>query len=154
MGKAPDLKLLFNALVTQFGFGKISSFRATNITSRIPKYKDVKVVETDLNEKRFYSGKYSGYADEELMEVIDTHLFQPDEAKFLNPLSLVQYTDREALVHNGKLLHFGQIDDRLDLPPGTAHRLLNRVAERYGLKPILETEHIVRYKTNRRGAGV
>ena len=60
MGRAADLKLLFDALISQFGFGKISSFRAANITSRIPKYKDVKVVETDLNEKIFYSGRYTG----------------------------------------------------------------------------------------------
>ena len=53
MGKAADLKLLFEALITQFGFGKIASFRASNITARIPRYKDVKVVETDLNEKAF-----------------------------------------------------------------------------------------------------
>ena len=111
MGKAADLKLLFDALITQFGFGKISSFRATNITSRIPKYKDVKIVEADLNEKRFYSGKYSRYADKELMEVIDTYLFQPDEAKFTNALSMDD--DREDLIHNGKLLHFRQIDTKL-----------------------------------------
>jgi hypothetical protein len=66
MGKAADLKLLFDAPISQFGFGKISSFRAANITSRIPKYKDVKIMETDLNEKNFYSGRYTGYGDEEL----------------------------------------------------------------------------------------
>lgn len=43
MGKAAGLKLLFEALISQFGFGKISSFRASNITARIPKYRDVKV---------------------------------------------------------------------------------------------------------------
>ena len=79
MGKAADLKLLVDALIAQFGFGKISSFRASNITNRIPKYKDVKVVEADLNEKVFYSGRYTGYGDEELREVIDTLLFQPEE---------------------------------------------------------------------------
>lgn len=152
MGKAADLKLLFDALITQFGFGKISSFRATNITSRIPKYKDVKVAETDLNEKRFYSGKYSGYSDEELMEVIDTHLFQPDEEKFSRYSSL--HIHREELIHNGKLLHFRQIDRQLDLPPGAAQRVLNKVAKRYGLTPELETEHLVRYKTNKRRSNV
>ena len=66
MGKVADLKLLFKALISQFGFGKLSSFRATNISKRIPRYKDVKVVEMDLNEKVFYSGKYTGYGDDEL----------------------------------------------------------------------------------------
>jgi len=141
MGKAPDLKLLFEALIDQFGFGKISSFRATNITKRIPKYKDVKVKEVDLNEKIFYSGKYTGYNDDELMEVIDTHFFQPDEKKRYASL----YEDREDIIHNGKLVHFRQVDQQLDLPPGTAKRLLNKVAERYKLVPILEDRNIVRY---------
>ena len=147
MGKAADLKLLFDALISQFGFGKISSFRASNITSRIPKYKDVKVVEADLNEKIFYSGRYTGYGDEELSEVIDTLLFQPDEEKRRQFSTL--YKDREDLIHNGKLLHFREIDRKLDLPPGTAKRLLNEVAERYGLKPEIEMDNLVRYKATR-----
>ena len=141
MGKAVDLKLLFEALIFQFGFGKLTSFRATNISSRIPKYKNVKVVEMDLQEKVFYSGKYTGYDDDELMEVIDTHVFQPEEGKYdiLNE-------NRESLVRNGKLLHFRDIDRILDLPPGTAKRLLNIVAGRYSLKPTLEKDNIVRYE--------
>lgn len=148
MGKAADLKLLFEALITQFGFGKISSFRASNITARIPRYKNVKVVDTDLNEKSFYSGRYTGYSDDELMEVIDTQLFRPDEEKFVD--YLVSYKKREDLIHNGKLIHFRQIDKSLDLPPGTARRLLNQVAERYNLKPILEKENMVRYGGRKR----
>jgi hypothetical protein len=148
MGKAADLKLLFEALISQFGFGTISSFRATNITSRIPKYKDVKIAESDLHEKAFYSGKYTGYSDEELAEVIDTALFQPDEEKFAEFSSV--YDDREELIHNGKLLHFREIDRELELPPGTAGRLLDAVAKRYGLKPDLRMENVVRYKTKRR----
>jgi len=144
MGKAADLKLLFDALITQFGFGKISSFRAANITSRIPKYKDVKVVETDLNEKIFYSGRYRGYGDEELREVIDTRLFQPDEKNY-NKFGTL-YQDREDLIHNGKLLHFREIDRELDLPPGTAKRLMNSIAQRYGLVAKVEMDNLVRYK--------
>ncbi len=141
MGKAPDLKLLVEEIISQFGFGKISSFRATNITKRIPKYKDVKVEEIDLNEKVFYSGKYTGYNDDELMEVIDTNLFQPDESS--RHLSI--YREREDMIHNGKLIHFRQVDKQLDLPPGTAKRLLNKVAERFRLVPVLKDRNIVRY---------
>ncbi len=100
-----------------------------------------------MNERSFYSGKYSGYTDEELMEVIDTGLFGPDEAKYAIYSTI--HSDREDLIHNGKLLHFREIDKNLDLLPGTAQRVLNKVAKRYGLKPLLETEHLVRYKTNR-----
>lgn len=151
MGKAADLKLLFDALISQFGFGKISSFRASNITSRIPKYKDVNVVEADLNEKIFYSGRYTGYTDNELCEVLDTLLFQPDEEKFKNSLI---HKDREDLIHNGKLPHFREVDRKLDLPPGTAKRLMNSVAERYGLQPSVEMDNVVRYKTDRRRTGI
>ena len=147
MGKAADLKLLFEALISQFGFGKISSFRASNISKRIPKYKDVKVVEMDISERGFYSGRYTGYTDEELMEVIDTQFFQPDEKSFTKYTSL--HAEREDLIHNGKLIHFREVDRRLDLPPGTAKRLLDAVAERYELEPALEKENIVRYKTDR-----
>jgi len=146
MGKAADLKLLFQALILQFGFGKIGSFRASNITARIPKYKTVKIKDVDLNDYALYSGKYSGYDDEELMEVIDTELFEPDEGTFS---SLAFVTDREALIHNGKLLHYKQIDRRLNLPPGTAKRLLKVVAMRYQLAPELDNENVVRFKTTR-----
>ena len=146
MGKVQDLKLLFEALIVQFGFGKIGSFRASNITKRIPKYKDVKVQEVDLNEKVFYSGHYTGYSDDELMEVIDTALFAPEEEKKKNKWSLHIYKEREDLIANGKLLQFQDIDRKLDLPPGTAHRLLNKVAERYGLLPYVKDRNIVRYR--------
>jgi hypothetical protein len=147
LSKSADLKLLFEALIRQFGFGHLSSFRSSNITSRIPKYKDVKVLAADLNEKAFYSGKYSGYGDKELAEVIDTHLFQPDEKNYTKYTGI--YTDREDLIHNGKLLHYRQIEKNLELPPGSAKRLMNDVAQRYGLTPEMETEHVVRYSTER-----
>ena len=144
MGKTTDLKLLFEALISQFGFGRISSFRATNISKRIPKYKDVTVVDLDLNEKEFYSRKYTGYSDDELIEVIDSNLFLGDHTTHRDYPSL--HTGREELIHNGKLLHFREIDKRLDLPAGTARRLLNTVAERYDLEPALESDNVIRYR--------
>jgi hypothetical protein len=143
LAKATDLMLLFQALIDQFGFGKISSFRASNISGRVPKYANVKVVPVDLGERVFYSGKYTGYTDDELREVIDTQLFLPDAAKFDSSLSL--YRGREDLIHNGKLIHFRQVDQRLDLPLGSSKRLLNSVASRYGLFPALESDNVVRY---------
>jgi hypothetical protein len=142
MGRAADLKLLFEALIAQFGFGKIGSFRASNITSRVPKYKEVKIKEIDLNDHVLYSGRYTGYSDDELVEVIDTEFFQPDSKKWDKQYL---YEGREDTIKNGKLLHFRDIDRRLDLPPGTARRLLNSVAARYDLVPNLETHNIVRY---------
>lgn len=147
MGRAADLKMLFEALIAQFGFGKITSFKAANITGRLPKYKDVKMKEVDISDKSFYSGKYSGYSDEELMEVIDTHLFAPDDENHGKYSTM--YKGREELIHNGKLIHFRQVDRSLDLPPGTARRLLNTVAERYGLEPEIEKDNLVRYQVKK-----
>ncbi len=147
MGKAPDLKLLFQGLIDQFGFGKIGNFRASNITARIPKYKTVKIKEIDLNDYTLYSGKYSGYSDEELMEVLDTEFLSPDEHKFVQ--YAVLHLGREELIHNGKLLHYRQIDQKLELPPGTSRRLLKDVVSRYELVPEYENENVVRFKTSR-----
>ena len=148
MGKAADLKLLVEALIEQFGFGKITTFRASNIISRIPKYKDVKIMEADLNEKNFYSGRYAGYGDDELREVIDTLFFQPDEKNYHKYSSL--YKEREELIHNGKLIHFREVDKKLDLPPGTSRRLMNSVASRFKLVPDIEMDNLVRYTDKER----
>jgi len=141
MGRAQDLKMLFEALITQFGFGKIGSFRATNISKRIPKYKDVEIKQVDLNERALYSGKYTGYTGDELMEVIDDRFFRPEASKFESAL----YFDPEKYIHTGKLIHFREVDKNLELPPGTSKKLLNTVAERYSLKVVLETDNLVRY---------
>lgn len=140
LGRATDLKLLFEYLIKQFGFGNIAVFRATNITKRIPKYKNVKVKDIDLVDRAFYSGKYTGYSDEELMEVIDSKLFytKPDW-----PVLFDQ--GREDSVSLGKLIHFRQVDKDLELPPGTARRLLVSVAERYNLAPYQQTDNLVRF---------
>jgi hypothetical protein len=150
MGKTADLKLLFDALITQFGFGKISSFKATNITKRIPKYKNVKIKDVDLNEKPLYSGRYSSYSDEELMELIDTALFFPANQNY-NEYGGVLFQGREDLIHNGKLLHFKEIDAGLHLPPGTAKRLLVSVAQRYNLVPQYQKENVIRFTTKKFG---
>ncbi len=142
MGRAQDLKMLFEALINQFGFGKIGSFRASNITNRIPKYKDVEIKQVDLNERALYSGRFSGYTAEELMEVIDDQFFRPIAYQFAGR----HYTAKEAFLHTGELVHFRQVDKKLDLPAGTAKKLLNTVAKRYGLKPVMETDNLVRYQ--------
>lgn len=149
MGKAIDLKLLFEALSKQFDFGKISSFRSSNITKRIPKYRDVKIADLDLNDRTFYSGRYADYSDEELMEVIDSEFFQPDHQKYLDDDYGAFFRNREDLIQNGKLIQFRQLDQALDLPKGTAKRLLNKIAARYEMKPILETDNVVRYSVER-----
>ena len=147
LGKATDLKLLFEALVKQFGFGNMASFRASNISKRIPKYKNVKVKDVDLGDRTFYSGKYTGYSDEELAEIIDTELFYDYENVSLET-QIMSWSGpgREDKIRLGKLLHFRQVDKNLELPPGTAKRLLVLVAERYNLVPSQLTENVVRFQ--------
>lgn len=142
LGKASDLKLLFEALIKQFGFGKITSFKSTNITKRIPKYKDVKIAEIDANSKEIYVGPYLGYSDEELEEVIDAKIFAPEHSEPFNILT----AGKEDLIRNGKLLHFREIDKGLKLPMGTSKRILIKVARRNDLEPVLITDNIIRFK--------
>jgi hypothetical protein len=142
LGKAADVKLFFQQLIEQFGFGKLASVRPTNIIGRIPKYRTVKIKDIDLNEYTLYSGKYTGYDDDELMEVIDTELFAPDVQKAEDHYIY----GREELIHNGKLLHFRQIDRTLDLPPGTARRLIKSVAERHSLTFEHESANVIRFR--------
>ena len=149
MGQAQDLKLLFEELKSQFGFGNVLAFRASNITKRIPKYKDVEIAESDRNERVFYSGKYNGYSDEELKEVIDSNFVRPDHELF--DTFRHDSNDRESLIHLGKLIHYRLLDTELELPPGTSKRLFKTVAERYGLKSELELDNVVRFKADRFG---
>ena len=151
LGRATDLKLLFEALIAQFGFGSIKSFRASNITGRIPKYKNVEVKPVDATYRRLYSGKYSGYSDKELSEVIATEFFEPDEQNYGKYATL--YQKREDLIHNGKLIHYRQVDSRLELPPGTAFRLLIPVAAQYGLEPEQQSDNVVRFRVSKKRHG-
>ena len=73
------------------------------------------------------------------MEVIDAEFFYPDHDR--------SYGNRENRISFGMLIHFREIDKRLDLPTGTSKRLLNKVAERYDLAPEYENINVVRYKT-------
>lgn len=144
MGKTIDLKLLFEGLIAQFGFGKISSFRASNIIKRIPKYSSIKVAEVDLNERQLYSGKYNGYSDEELTEVIKTVFFTKELHDLLEYPTL--HVNRESSIYRGKLIHFRDLDKRFDLPSGTCRRLLIEVAKAFGLEVELSKDNIIRFK--------
>jgi hypothetical protein len=144
MGKAIDLKLLFEGLIRQFGFGKLPAFKASNIIKRIPKYASVKIAEIDLNERQLYSGLYSGYSDEELIEVLNTEVLSKESHDFVN--YSVLHKERESSLYRGKLVHFRQLDKKLGLPPGTSRRLLIPAAAPYGLEPSLLSENIIRFQ--------
>ena len=142
LGKSSDIRTLFQDLSELFECESRERLKTTNISRRIPKYADVRLDEADLRERALYSGNYDGYNDDELMEVIDTGLFYRDGLL----LSLQPDLGREESIHNGKLIHFGEVDRKLELPHGTARRLLDSVAERYGLVPDLEMTNVIRYR--------
>lgn len=83
------------------------------------------------------------------MELIDTALFFPANQNY-KEYGGVLFQGREDLIHNGKLLHFKEIDTDLHLPPGTAKRLLISVAQRFDLVPQQQSENVIRFKTDRR----
>ena len=143
MSNAIDLKSLFEALIAQFGFGKISAFRASNISKRVPKYKDVKIADVDLNERKLHSAPYVSYSDDELSQVLITEFFEPEfESHMKYP---ILHDARENSVYRGKLLYFRRLDEKMDLPPDTSRRLLVPLAARYHLKPDLLTDNIVSF---------
>lgn len=51
MGNTVHLKQLFQALIQQFNFGNISTFKADNIIKRIPKYKDIQAANVSSDER-------------------------------------------------------------------------------------------------------
>lgn len=144
MGKAIDLKLLFEALIGQFGFGKISSFKASNIQKRIPKYNTVKISEEDRASRALYGGRYTGYNDDELSQVLITKYLQPEYEARIRWAAIK--SGREDSIYNGQLIHFRELDKRFELPPGSARRLLLRLAPGFLLEPTFLTDNIVRFK--------
>jgi hypothetical protein len=143
MGSAQELRILMNSLIDQFGFGTIESFEATNITERIPRYASITISDIDRNERALYSGKYTGYSDDELTEVIDY--------EYMYSAMHDSITKTEKRVSEGRLIRFRDVDAKLDLPPGSARRLMNKVAKRYRLVPLLQTDHLVRYQEEMAG---
>lgn len=139
MSKGTDLKIFFEQLIQLFGFGNLKSLRTSNITTRIPKYNKVHKQTVDIEERSLYSGVYSGYSDEELMEVLDTGLLYTSDDIFWR-------SSREENIRYGKLIHFRGVDQQLGLPFGTAKRLLVKTAERYDLEPEKLTDNTVRFK--------
>ena len=137
LGKATDLKMLFEALINQFGFGNIKSFKATNIMSRVPKYNQIQVNPVDQEERVFYTGEYKGYTDDELRDVL--------KEKFVDREWLDHsYGLQSSLFHN-RLVHYREIDKRMDLPVGTTKRHLTSLMAEYDYVPLKETINTVRF---------
>ena len=140
LGKAADLKMLFEALTKQFGFGDIKSFKASNIISRIPKYDTITIDPVDEGERVFYAGKYKGYSEDEIIDIINEYYVLRHSDSDREYLS-----GRGNNLFHGMLIHFRNVDKKLDLPPGTAKKYLTSIVASYNFIPEKETSNTVRY---------
>jgi len=140
LGKAGETKEVFLTLIDQFDFGSIKGFSHARIKAKLPsKYDDLPVAEADLKSGTLYSGPYEGYSDQELAEVIDEEIVAPAWGQFED----WQYGVKT--LFNKPLLHFRRLDERYELPPGTARKLLVSVAtNRYPSVVSQETPNTVR----------
>lgn len=147
LGKAGHIKLLFQTLCTQFGFGNMEGFKGSTIKARLPKYSELKLDSKDLDVGTIYTGPYGGYSNQELKEVLDEeYLYRQytDWQKYD-----VLYSDRDSNICKGKLIHYRELDERLKLPPGTSKKYLKEVAKRYGLESSQEWENSIRFALKR-----
>jgi hypothetical protein len=139
LGKATETKLVFQTLVDLFGFGNLKGFRHATIKAKLPKYDTLPVAESDLRSGTVYNGPYEGYSEQELAEVLDEEFLRP------------AWRDVHDTMYGNKnfrrsLIHFREVDAQLDLPPGTAKKLLPEEAtRRYHIKIVQQTENTIRF---------
>ncbi len=140
LGKAVETKEVFKALIDQFGFGKIGGFRYSTIKAKLPKYDDLPVADADLRSGTLYTGPYEGYSDEELALVLDDTIVKP------NWNFDSQYPSFGDRVFGEQLLHFRQLDEDFNLPPGSAKRSLSEVVTKgYPARIANETGNTIRF---------
>jgi hypothetical protein len=140
LGKADETKLLFQTLVDLFEFGNMKGFKASTIKTKLPKYNTLPVAETDLRAGSVYNGPYDGYSTDELSEVIDDSYARPAWKEYRD------YDTLPGLIRDRALVHFRSVDAQLELPPGTAKRLLaNVMTSRYPIAVAQRTDNTIRF---------
>lgn len=143
LGKAEHIKLFFQTLCDQFGFGNMKGFKGSAIKSRLPKYKELKLDSKDLDTGTIYTGPYEGYSSDELKEVLDEEYLYKEYHNYTEYSIL--YMDRDKSIFMGKLIHYRALDEKLKLPPRTSKKYLKEVARRYDLEPYQEWENSIRF---------
>ena len=140
LGKATETKAVFQALIDQFGFGRIKGFRHASIKAKLPKYDDLPVAEADLRSGTIYDGPYEGYSVQELEEILEEDLINPEWERS-------QRFPTAANLFHGQLLHFRYLDEEHSLPPGTATAVLEKVVkERYPATAQQRTQNTIRFR--------
>jgi hypothetical protein len=140
LGSASETKEVFASLIEQFGFGKIKGFRHASIKAKLPRYETLAVSDADLQSGTLYTGPYEGYSEEELQLVVEEQIVKPDwDYEAAQPKTFNRIFDN-------RLLHFRQLDESFDLPPGTAKRFLAEVVtDSYPMSVAQETENTLRF---------
>ena len=142
LGKAEHIKLFFQTLCEQFGFGNMKGFKGSAIKSRLPKYTELKLDSKDLDTGTIYTGPYAGYSSDELKEVLDDDLHK----KYSDYIDFhILQGDRDRSIFTGKLIHYRELDEKLKLPPGTSKEYLTEIAKRYNLEPSHEWGNTIRF---------
>lgn len=144
LGKAEHIKLFFQTLCDQFGFGNMKGFKGSAIKSRLPKYTELKLDSKDLDTGTIYTGPYGGYSSNELKEVLDEEYLYKEYHNYTEDIILF-YRYRDKSIFMGKLIHYRALDEKLKLPPGTSKKYLKEVATRYDLEPYHEWENSIRF---------
>lgn len=140
LGKAPETKAVFQALIDQFDFGRIKGFRHATIKAKLPKYEDLTVADADLKSGTIYTGPYEGYSRVELIEVIDDEILRPAWIDHKSP-----YESEPRNAFEDWLMHFRQLDAEYELPPGTAKELLEEAASIYPVKT-WKSDNTIRFR--------
>jgi len=151
LGKAAETRLLFSTLKDQFQFGSLRGFSHAKIKARLPKYPDLRVAESDLQSGALYTGPFEGYSEDELAEVIDERFVLPAWRSYTGRFLSSAAQDWRQYLFTQQLVHFRDVDKRIQLPPGTAHALLVEVVtERYPAKVAKLTDNTVRFMAEER----
>jgi hypothetical protein len=142
LGNAAETKELFQSLCDQFGFGKVKGFRYSSVKAKLPRYETLSVSDKDLRSGTIYTGPYEGYSPQELDLVVDDRVVAPEWDRAEDALLI-----GGANLFNEKLLHFREVDERFQLPRGTAkERLRLVVTKNYPTEVVLETDNTIRFK--------
>jgi hypothetical protein len=140
LGKATETKEVFRALIDQFGFGKIGSFRHARIKNQLPRYDELPVSPVDLQAGTIYTGPYEGYSAEELALVVEDVVVKPSWNTETHQPGI---GDR---IFHRQLLHFRDLDEKYELPPGTTKKFLPKImTKRYPVVVVRETENTIRF---------
>jgi hypothetical protein len=138
LGKASETREFFQALCDQFGFGNLKGFRHASIKTKLPKYEELTVAAADIGSGALYTGPYIGYSRSELREVISEYYLRPEYD------ALSHRSRPRKNIFTEQLIHFARVDDRLDLPPGTAKAELAALAAKMGAEVRQHTENTLR----------